>query len=454
MIGGFLVITILAGTGYFLVRGLSPVKAEEQAKETEEVTDEPNPIAVEVILPKKGEMDRTTTQPGSVQAFESVDLFAGVSGYLQKLNVDIGDRVKRGQVLAVVDVPELRKKVQQFAAAVDQAKARVVQMRARVASAEADLEAARAVVPQAEAYARSKDHELTFREKQLARFRELLTTKSIDERVVDEQIERRDAAREAVISAREAVVSARARVTATQAKIAQARADVEEAEAEVKVAQAELQKEQVLVQFATIIAPFDGVVSRRNFFPNDYIRSASESGGQTPLLTVQRTDLFRIVVQIPDRDVPFCDPGDPATVEIDALPGQKFPARVSRIAQSEDPDTRLMHVEIDLANANPNGKIRNGMYGRVTILLEKSTFLSLPSSCLVNKTRDGKAKVYVVRDGKAHLVPIRVGEDNGLRIAVLDGLKADDQVIRQPHSDLEDGTAVLPTKGTGPDHPH
>jgi RND family efflux transporter MFP subunit len=437
---GFIAVFSLAGAGYFLIRGVAPVNAEEKTERTAPSTERPAAIPVEVVLPKKGEMDRTSSQPGSVQAFESVDLFAGVPGYLKKLNVDIGDRVKRGQVLALVDVPELEKKVQQFAATVVQANARVVQMNARVASAKADLEAAEAAVPQAEALARSKAHQLTFREKQLTRFRELLATKSIDERLVDEQIERRDEAREAEIAAREAVISARARVTATKAKIAQAEADVKEAEAEVKVAQAELEKEQVLVQFATITAPFDGFITKRNFFPNDYVRAASEGGGQPPLLTVQRTDLFRVVVQVPDRDVPYCKVGDPAVVEIDAIPGTKFPAKVARLSYSEDTETRLMHVEIDLAN--PTGLIRDGMYGRVTITLEKSKYLSVPPSCLVGKVKDGKGSVYVVRGGVAHLVPVQIGQDNGLRVAILSGLRADDRVILNPGNKIEDGVPV------------
>src|SRR5204862_855031 len=144
-----------------------------------------------------------------------------------------------------------------------------------------------------------------------------------------------------------------------------------------------LEKGQVLVQFATVVAPCDGVITERNFFPSDFVRAANEGGAHLPLLTVQRTDRMRVVVQIPDRDVPYCDPGDPAIVEIDALPGQKLLAKVSRVARSEDHDTRLMHVEIDLPN--PTGKICNGMYGKVTIILEESDLLTVPPSSLLAK---------------------------------------------------------------------
>src|SRR5262249_25067335 len=148
-------------------------------------------IHVEVTHPQKGGVDRTTAQPGSVQSFESVNLYAGVSGYLKNLTVDIGDRVRRGQVLAQVAVPELEKQVPRHASALEQARARVQQMKARVASAQAELEAVRAAVVQAEATVRSKAAELRFREQQLRRMKDLFALKSIDERLVDEKTEQR-----------------------------------------------------------------------------------------------------------------------------------------------------------------------------------------------------------------------------------------------------------------------
>lgn len=426
------------GTEYYFTRGQPSVQADESQTAPEQAAAE----RVEVIHPRKGTMDRITTQPGSVQAFESVRLFAGVSGYLKTLTVDIGDRVKRGQVLATVDVPELEKQVQRHAAGVDQARARVVQMNARVVSAKADLEASRAAVPQAEATAKSKAATMRFRDKQFKRMQDLYASKSIDERLVDESMEQRDAALEAKIAAEEGVTSAKERVNAAVAKVEQTRADVVEAEAEVKVTQAELEKAQVLVRFATILAPFDGVVTQRSLFPGDYVKAADEGATHTPLLTVQRTDLMRVVVQIPDRDVPYCDPGDPATVELDALPGQKIPAvKVSRVSMSEDAETRLMHVEVDVPN--PTGKIRNGMYGRVTILLEKSDLLSVPSSCLVGKVQDGKGNVYVVRAGHARLTPVRIGADNGLKVGIVSGLTTEDELIVHPGGGLADGAPVV-----------
>jgi len=400
-------------------------------------------IPVTTIHPRKGAMERTTTQPGTILAYESVQLFAKVPGFLKSQKVDIGDHVKRGQVLAVVDVPELEKQAQRDRAAVDQARAKILQMKARVTSAVADLDAAKAGVIQAEAAANSAAAWVRYRAIQHKRMKDLFATKSIEEKLVDEYKEHYEASVETQQAAVAAIATSKAKVAACAAKILQAEADVAAAQSEVQVAQAELEKVQVQVSFATITAPFDGVVAFRGMFPGDFVRAAGE-GAHEPLLTVQRMDKMRVIVEIPDRDVPFADPGDPAAVEIDALPGEPLAAKISRIAHSEDPQTRLMRVEIDLPN--PTGKICQGMYGRVTIVLEKSTnLLSMPSSCLVGRAEGGKGKVYVVRDGHAQLARVRLGADNGLRVIVLAGLKGEDQVIVQPGNALAEGTPVNPT---------
>jgi len=456
-------ILLALGGRHVLLRDLAPDSADARAAgggaTAEERDSEPapeEPVRVEVVHPIKGGMQRTSTQPGTVQAFESVQLYSAVSGYLQKQLVDIGDRVHKGQLLIKVAVPELEKQILRYNAEIEQARARVRQMKARMATAEAEKQAALAAVQQAQATAKSTAAALRFREQQLRRMQDLFALKSIDERLVDEKTEQRDAALEAHYAAEAAILTSKAQVAATEAKIEQAKADVMEAEAEIQVAQAQLERAQVLVAYSTITAPFDGVVTQRSLFVNDFVLAATDSGNRVPLLTVQRTDKFRVVVQVPDRDVPYCDPGDQATIEIDALPNQPFPAKVSRVAESEDPDTRLMRVEIDLPNVK--GRIRNGMYGRVSIILDKGIDqLSIPSSCLVGRSRDGKAHVYIVKNGHAQFTSIEVGQDNGLRVAVVRGLQVADQVIDNPGSDVANRVpvtvAAASSDGAPPGHP-
>ena len=459
-ISGLVAILLVLGGRHLFLRDLAPNSAdaresgEASTAEQHDADAAPDePIRVEVVHPVKGGMQRISTQPGTVQAYESVQLYSAVSGYLEKQTVDIGDRVKKAKLLIKVAVPELEKQILRSNAEIEQGKARVSQMRARIATAQAEKQAALAGVKQAEATAKSTAAALRFREQQLARMKDLFARNSIDERLVDEKTEQRDAALEAHLAAEAAILTSKAQVAATEAKIEQAKADVMEAEAEIQVARAQLEKAQVLVGYSTIIAPFDGVVTQRSLFVNDFVLAATDSGNRVPLLTVQRTDKFRVVVQVPDRDVPYCDPGDQATVEIDALPNQAFPAMISRVAESEDPDTRLMRVEIDLAN--PKGLIRNGMYGRVSIILDKGIDqLSIPSSCLVGRSRDGKTHVYVVKNGHAQLKSIEVGQDNGLRVAVGRGLQLSDEVIDNPGTDIANRVpVVVAPASTGPATP-
>jgi RND family efflux transporter MFP subunit len=168
-----------------------------------------------------------------------------------------------------------------------------------------------------------------------------------------------------------------------------------------------------------------------------------EGNNAEPILTVARKDKMRTIVQVPDPDVPFCNPGDPATIRIDALKGRLFRGTVSRVAEAEDLKDRTMRVEIDLSNAD--GVLRDGMYGRAIIELEPpSKNLSIPATCLIEQNGKGEGAVYIVKDGKVKRTAIKVGKDNGLQVEVLGGLAADDELVAQPTSSITDGLNVKP----------
>src|SRR5216684_8852157 len=132
-------VAIVTGIVYMTTGHSTPARANESGSKVKTV-------AVKFTHPQKGILERLSTQPGTIQAYESVRLFAKVPGFLKTLNVDIGDHVKKGDVLAVVDVPEIEAQVERNEAAVEQAKAKVDQMHARIDSAKADREAAKAAV--------------------------------------------------------------------------------------------------------------------------------------------------------------------------------------------------------------------------------------------------------------------------------------------------------------------
>ena len=277
--------------------------------------------------------------------------------------------------------------------------------------------------------------------KELERIKGLYAQNAIARKLVDEHEQALETALAGERTAEAAVLTAKAQLTTARAKVLGAKADVVEARAAIRVAEARLARARVIVSYLRIVAPFDGVVTTRNFHPGAFIRSAAE-GALLPLLTVRRVDLMRVVVQVPDLDVALLDVGDPATVAIDALRGAVLRGVVSRMAEAQDSTSRTMRVEIDLKN--PSGRIRSGMYGRVSIELQPpADGLTIPAACLVQRHGDARGTVYVVRDGRARRTSITLGGDDGTATEVVSGLGPDDLVVLHPQGSLEDGAAVV-----------
>jgi HlyD family secretion protein len=435
MAGALLLIAVSAG---FWVRGYSSA-AQDQARAGPAEADLAVP-RVEVTRPRKGGIERMTIQPGSVHSFESVDLHSMVSGYMKSQGVDIGSRVEKGQILAEIDIPREVQAAEEAAALLEQARAQALQMEAKVKSAEAERDTAAATVEQTDS---DVDRLVAIRkmaESQFARVKDLHERNAVDRKLVDEQQRDMESAAAAERTGRLGIRTAKARLAGAVARVEQARADVVEAGAAVAVAVSRLATARVDLGYARIIAPFDGVVTVRNFHPGEFIRSAS-AGGQLPLLTVSRTDLMRVVVQVPDRDVELTDAGDPVIVTVDGLSGREFRGEVSRLGESEDPTTRTMRVEIDLPN--PDGRLREGMYGRASISLEPpSARLTLPTSCILDRSGKGKGVVQLVRDGKVDRVDILLGADDGTLAEVDSGVGPDDLVILRSSTPLEPGMTV------------
>lgn len=447
------VLAALGIGGWYAIARAKPSAEANQARAQHE-----NPtaaISVEVIQPKPGGIVRMCVQPGTVEPFEAADMYAKASGFLIEQNVDIGSRVKLDDVLARISVPEYEKQVQRDEARVLDATAKVRQMEANLKVAKADAKAADASVTLAKVLVRAKVAFRQYREKQLIRTKELAKEQAINARVVDEQEDFYMSALEAENSANEGVTAAQERAIAARAKIEQAEADIDAAKAGVEVAAAELEKSRVLLDYTVIKSPFNGVVTKRNFHPGergrrgDYIKSADQ-GGTIPVLAVERTDKMRVVIQVPDRDVPYVSLGDPAVIEIDALPGVVFETKgadtvgISRWADAEDAATRTMRTEVDLKN--PDGVLRHGMYGRATLTLTLSpgtpNALRIPSSALFGKAEGGRGAVRVVREGKVRILPIRYATDNGVEAEILLGLNPTDRVIVRSSASIEEGTPV------------
>jgi RND family efflux transporter MFP subunit len=436
LVWGLVVIVIAICVGLWVWHNESPQHPQEKTSAQSGASR----IPVKVVSPIAGGVVQHENRPGSIHSFQGAKLYAKVSGYLNTQTVDIGDQVKKGEVLATIYAPELVKAVAQAQADLKQAQSNVELQESKVTSAEADADAAEAEIGSSESKLKQSQADLAFREKQYNRIKSLAEQNAINEELVDEQTKRRAAAQATEESSREDVTTAKAKAKAAKAEVQAAKARVEDAKAKVGVAQAALEKAQVYVEYTNITSPYTGVITRRYFHPGDFIRDAATSGNVEPVLSVVRTDLMRVIVQASDRSAPYIKVGAPATIRVGSLSGREFTGKVARIANAESYDTRTMRTEIDLPN--PDGKLQDGMYGSVSIELSSGkNSLALPSACL-SSTKDGRESVYVVRDGKAQRVTVLVGVDDGRTAEIIKGLTTKDEVVYEQPANLQAGSPV------------
>jgi RND family efflux transporter MFP subunit len=410
---------------------------------------------VDVVKPRRGGMARVTSQPGTVFAFDYARLYAKVSGYVEKLTVDRGSRVKRDDLLVKLYVPELAAAVTEAEAALVRAKAAVDQATAQVDLANERIKASLAYELEAESKLKAAVAQRTYRDKQYHRIRELVERGSVERRLEDEELDRFETAQAETFAAQAGVETAKAKVAEARAELAKAKADLEGARADVQVRDANLTEKRTWLSYTELRSPYDGVVIFRGeaVHRGAFIQSADKGALGDPILTVARDDVMRTVIPVPDRDVPYCDLGAPAIIRVDALDEREFKGTVSRIAESEDVNDRTMRVEVDLPNPAPH-VLRDGMYGRAEIVLEKTTSnLTVPSTAVVDRNSKGEGHVQVVRDGKVFRQAVKVGRDTGVLAEIISGLDADTLVVVHPEMAMADGTAVDAEPGTYPEVP-
>ncbi len=427
-----------AGAWWVHERSLESERAKSSSSTDASASDQ-NAPRVEVVRPTRGGLGKTVVQPGQVQAFNRAQLYAKVSGYLAHQVVDIGDSVKKGQVLAQVDAPEYARARDEARAAVGQMQSKIKQAEAHVLTTQADREAAAAAIERVQAGVVRYTADRVYHTEALARIKELAQRNAVEQRLVDEEQKQYDAAVSAEAEARAGVTAAKAQLNATIARVVQAQADLEAARSDLEAAKAVEVRSQVFVDYTRIISPYDGVVTLRSFHDGDFVRSAAD-GGNVPLLAVAQTTLMRVVIYVPDLDVPFVERGEPATLRVDALKEQLFQGKVARFANIEN-EQKLMRTEIDLPN--PDNRLRDGMYGTATILVEApSQNLRVPSTCVIEQNAQGAGTVYVVRDGKVHRQPVTVSQDNGTDAEIISGLTAESQVVVRYNGTLAEGLRV------------
>jgi HlyD family secretion protein len=329
---------------------------------------------VHTVKPERKTVRHRIEQPGfNIQAFQEAPLFAKITGYVEKWNVDIGDHVKKNDVLAVLYVPEMKVDVDRKQAALRQAAAQIEQAKATVLTAQAQID-------------RTKT--------QYERLSRVGRSGVLDQENVDET---------------------RLNYEAARAALEKARADVKFALAQHEAAQAALAYANTMLDYATIRAPFDGVVTRRNVNAGDFVQPAAGGTKAQALFVVDQIDPVRVFVNVPGADAPWIKDGDPVTLELQGAGGSVIQAEVTRNARSLDPQNRTLSTEIDLPN--PTGNLLPGMYVQSRILVEHPKVWVLPEVAVL--TEGDQTFCFCIEAGKAVRTPLQVGLTGNRLIEVL-----------------------------------
>ena len=385
------------------------------------------PPTVRLIHPQVRTIVRTVGQPSFVESYEHTSIYPKLVGYIEKWNVDIGDRVKKGDVLATLFVPELvedfgtkKATVKLDEEKVDLALKLVKVDEANVEAAEAYLLSVKAILARYEAEVERWDSEV----KRL--------TREVQRGVVDPQVllesnnqwkssqARRDAAKADIAKAEAQLLSAKA--VLEQAKVA-----VNVARADLEVAKSEAKRIEAWVGYITLTAPFDGVIVERTANTGDFVMPAtgdpsamprvphiSPGGNAAPIYVVDRLDVVRIFVDIPERDANYVKIGTKATVLVRAFRDKPITGTVTRTSWALNAKSRTLRAEIDLPNSET--QLLPGMYAYARVIIERPDVRALPVSAL---TYSGE-KTYCWRheDGHAVRTEVQTGISDGEWIEV------------------------------------
>ncbi len=387
--------------------------------------------------PQRKTLVAKTTQPARIEAFETTPLFSKISGYVEEVHVDIGDKVKKNQAVVTLHIPELADDVHQKTALVAQAEAELKQAEASVTAAKAAVETAAATIAEMNAGATRAAGEYSRWKSEYERVKELANKGSVTQKLADETLNQFHAAEASREAASAATQSAEAAARQAQANTAKAEADRVAADAHVAVAKADLARAKTMLDYATIRSPYDGVVTKRSVDTGHFVQSGAN--GAMPLLIVARTDKVRVFVEVPEMEAALIDVCDPAVIHTQALPGGDITAAVTRTSWSLDPANRSLRAEVDVPN--DGAKLRPGMYATGTIeLARRENTLTVPATAIL---RNGiAAYCTIVENGKAERRPVQLGLRSGSDVEVLGGLKEDDLIVMLHAESLAAGQAV------------
>lgn len=349
-----------------------------------------NVVPVAVVPVTRRDISTTLQIASEFQPFQEIDLYAKVSGYVKQLYVDWGTHVSQGQLMAVLEIPELEQQIQHDQAA--------------LAEAEQDLRRAQS--------AYSVAH------------------------VTYQRLAGVQKSRPNLISQQD--------IDVAQGKDLEASAGVSAAQQALLAAKDSLEKDKTLFAYAHMTAPFNGVVTQMYAYTGALLPAGTSSNiGNSALCHLSQNDVLRLVIPVPERAVPDIRLGATVEVTVSAL-NRNFDGRIVRTADQIDLATRTMHTEVQVQN--PKYQIVPGMYATVSIPLQTAkNVLTVPVQT-VQSSSEGQGTVLVVDQGN-HIErrDVTTGLQNATSIEVLSGLSPNDRVVFGEQAQYKEGELVSPT---------
>jgi RND family efflux transporter MFP subunit len=360
-------------------------------------------VTVGVVSVKSMPLSRSLTLSSELVPFQEIDVYAKESGYVKELLVDYGTRVKEGQLMAVLEIPELEQQLMQDDAAIKSAADQVT----------------------------NAGHEVTRYEAQ--------------HDVLHLQADRLSnvAKSQPGLVAQQEVDDARGRDLATEAQVESAHSNLAVTQSQLEAAKAKRQHDQVLFDYARITAPFAGVVTQRYANLGTLVQAGTSSSTQAlPLVKLSQDDRFRLVIPVPESYVRYIKIGDTAQVSVPAL-SRTYTGTIARFSVDVKEDTRTMHTEVDIYNADR--KLIPGLYAQATLALDrKANAIAVPLQA-VSQTGDQAAVDVVTPSGQIELRTVNLGIQTPRDAEVLSGLREGEMVVVSDRSSLKAGQQVHPS---------
>jgi RND family efflux transporter MFP subunit len=359
---------------------------------------------------QRGSISRTLSLAGQFEPYQVVDVHPKVSGFIRTIYVDIGDRVHKGQTLAILEVPELNAQLQGTVFQVAQSKDEIVRAQHEIASAESQHTALHADYNRLAQASKAQPG--------------LIAQQELDD--------------------------AQAKDLSSEAQVDAAKAAFSAAQQGAEVAQADNQRVAAIQQYTDVKAPLDGVIIWRYADTGALIQSGTGSDATTqslPIVKLSQSGLLRLRVPVPEDDVRYVHIGDQMQVRVDAL-GRSFTGKVVRFTREVSPETRTMETEIDVENKDLT--LDPGMYANTELQLQHADgVLTIPVGALVQQ--GGAQVVYVLDSGnRVRIRPVQVGLEGALLAEIQRGVQQGDRVIASAQDRYRDGEQVSPVLQASP----